>query len=294
MATVTERRVLTREPARTKLSRQSLLYHLLVGLASLVMVYPLLWLIGSSLKSSSEIFANMTSPIPRDFTLQNYVSGWSGFGGVTFTRFFLNSFFIAGVSSLGAVLSSAFVAFGFARILFVGKNIWFTLMLLTLMLPIQVQIIPQYIVFNKLGLINTYWPLLLPHFFGQAFFIFLMIQFIRGVPVDLDEAAEIDGASKFGIFFRIILPLLKPALVTAAIFSFYWTWDDFFGPLLYLSDPNRFTVSLALKNFADAQGQTNWGAIFAMSVLSLVPVFALFIAFQKYLVQGISTTGLKG
>ncbi len=294
MATVTERGVLTRERERTKLSKHSLLYHLLVGLASLVMIYPLLWLIGSSFKSPAEIFANMTSVIPRDFTLQNYVSGWSGFGGVTFTRFFLNSFFVAGVSTLGAVLSSAFVAFGFARIRFVGKNIWFTLMLLTLMLPIQVQIIPQYIVFNRLGLINTYWPLLLPHFFGQAFFIFLMIQFIRGLPVDLDEAAEIDGASKFGIFFRIILPLLKPALVTAAIFSFYWTWDDFFGPLLYLSNPRLFTVSLALKNFADAQGQTNWGAIFAMSVLSLVPVFALFIAFQKYLVQGISTTGLKG
>ncbi len=184
-------------------------------------------------------------------------------------------------------------AYGFARIRFAGSGFWFTIMLMTLMLPIQVQIIPQYIVFSKLEWINTFLPLIVPRFFGQAFFIFLMIQFIRGIPVDLDEAAEIDGAGKAGIFFRIILPLIKPALVTSGIFSFYWTWEDFFGPLLYLNAPDLYTVSLALKNFADPSTATNWGAIFAMSVLSLVPVFAIFVMFQKYLVQGISTTGLK-
>jgi multiple sugar transport system permease protein len=167
-------------------------------------------------------------------------------------------------------------------------------MLATLMLPAQVQIIPQYIVFSKLGWVNTYIPLILPHFFGAPFFIFMMVQFIRGIPIELDEAAEIDGCSKIGIFFRIILPLIKPALITAAIFAFYWSWDDFLGPLLYLNDPKLYTISLALRSFADPSSVTNWGGVFAMGVLGLVPILTLFILFQKYLVEGISTTGLKG
>jgi multiple sugar transport system permease protein len=293
MATLTSTRTSTRSGVERP-TRRSFLYHLCVGLFSLFMIYPLLWLIASSFKPREEIFTRATSLIPENPTLSNYIEGWSGFGGVTFTTFFLNSFIIAGVGTVAAVISSALVAYGFARIRFWGKNFWFICMLLTLMLPTQVQIIPQYIVFNRLDWINTFWPLLVPRFFGQAFFIFLMIQFIRGIPKELDEAAEIDGASKFGIFWRIILPLLTPALITSAIFSFYWTWDDFFGPLLYLSQPQLYTVSLALKNFADASGATNWGAIFAMSVLSLVPVFALFIIFQRYIVEGISTSGLKG
>lgn len=167
-------------------------------------------------------------------------------------------------------------------------------MLLTLMLPIQVQIIPQYIVFSWLDWINTFLPLLLPRFFGNAFFIFLIMQFIRGIPSELDEAAEIDGCSKIGIFFRIILPLIQPALVTAAIFSFYFTWEDFLTPLIYLTDIKLFTVSVALRSFADPSAATDWGAIFAMSSLSLVPVFIIFVLFQRYLVEGISTSGLKG
>lgn len=275
-------------------STRSLLYHLCVGLFSLFMIYPLLWLIASSFKPPEEIFTRATSLVPENFTLNNYGAGWAGFGGVSFATFFKNSFILAGIGTVAAVVSSALVAYGFGRLRFKGKSFWFTCMLLTLMLPTQVQIIPQYIVFSKLDWINTFLPLLVPRFFGQAFFIFLMIQFIRGIPHELDEAAEIDGASKFGIFVRIILPLLTPALITSAIFSFYWTWEDFFGPLLYLSDPKLYPVSLALKSFADGSGSTNWGAIFAMSVLSLIPVFLLFILFQRYLVEGISTTGLKG
>jgi multiple sugar transport system permease protein len=275
-------------------TKRSVVYHLCVGLFSLLMIYPLIWLIASSFKPREEVFRRATALIPENPTLSNYIDGWAGFGGVTFTTFFLNSFIISGVGTIAAVASSALVAYGFARLRFVGKKFWFTCVLLTLMLPTQVQIIPQYIVFSKLDWINTFLPLLVPRFFGQAFFIFLMIQFIRGIPRELDEAAEIDGAGKFGIFWRIILPLLAPAIITSAIFSFYWTWDDFFGPLLYLSQPQLYTVSLALKNFADASGATNWGAIFAMSVLSLIPVFALFVFFQRYIVEGISTSGLKG
>lgn len=276
-----------------KLAR-SVIYHAGVILLGYIMLYPILWLIASSLKATDEIWTNIASLIPQNLTFENYANGWAGFGGVTFATFFKNSFIIAGVSTIATVFSSAVVAYGFARIRFAGRTFWFTCMILTLMLPIQVQIIPQYIIFSWLGWINTFYPLLVPHFFGAPFFIFLIMQFIRGIPTELDEAAEIDGCSKVGIFFRIILPLIQPALITAAIFSFYWTWDDFLQPLIYLTNLKLFTVSVALRAFADPSAATDWGAVFAMSALSLVPVFVIFILFQKYLVEGISTSGLKG
>ena len=271
-----------------------IVFNLAICLAGLAMIYPLLWLAASSLKDRSEIWTNIASLIPNSPSLKNYISGWRGFGGITFATFYKNSFIYAGLGTLAAVFSSAFVAFGFARIRFPGKKVWFTCMLLTLMLPVQIQIIPRYIVFSKLGLINSFVPLLLPRCFGQVFFIFMIMQFIRGLPVELDEAAEIDGYSKAGIFFSIILPLIKPALVTAAIFSFYWTWGDFMTPLIYLNDPKMYTISVALRSFSDPAGATDWGAIFAMSFLSLIPVFIIFVLFQRYLVEGISTSGLKG
>lgn len=270
------------------------IYHLVVASLGYVMLYPILWLFASSFKGRAEIWTNVSSLIPQQFTLENYINGWRGFGGITFTTFYLNSFFYAGVGTLLAVAASAVVAYGFARISFTGRRFWFACMLSTLMLPVQVQIIPQYIVFSQLGWINTFYPLLLPRFGGQAFFIFMIMQFIRGIPRDLDEAAEMDGCGKGGIFFRIILPQITPALITAAIFSFYWTWEDFLSPLIYLNAPRLYTVSLALRAFADPSGTTDWGAIFAMSSLSLVPVFVIFILFQRFLVEGISTTGLKG
>ncbi|HEY0734018.1 MAG TPA: carbohydrate ABC transporter permease [Herpetosiphonaceae bacterium] len=285
-------------PTRSRLESQRRLKagatQLVIIFLGLFMIYPLLWLLASSFKDISEIFTRAGSLIPERFTWENYSIGWAGFGGISFATFFKNSFIIAIFSTIGSVLSSAVVAYGFARIPFAGRSFWFVLMLLTLMLPTQVQIIPQYIVFNKLGWINTFYPLIVPKFFGQAFFIFLMMQFIRGLPQELDEAAEIDGCGRFGMFWRIVLPLIKPALITSAIFSFYWTWEDFFGPLLYLNEPKLFPVSLALRAFSDPSAATNWGAIFAMSALSLLPAFILFLMFQKYLVQGISTTGLKG
>jgi len=258
------------------------------------MLFPILWMFGSSLKHETDIWVTMSSLIPRHPTLENYVKGWAGFGGISFTIFYRNSIFFATVATIASVASSACVAYAFAKIRFVGRGFWFTLMLITMMLPGQVLMIPQYIVFSKLNWINTFLPLLVPRFFGSAFFIFLMVQFMRGIPAELDEAAEIDGCSKIGIFFRIILPLVQPALITAAIFSFYWTWEDFIGPLLYLNEPRLYTVSLAIRSFSDMSGDTDWGSIFAMSSLSLLPVFVIFLAFQRYLVEGISTTGLKG
>ena len=269
-------------------------YHLLLLSTCFVMIYPILWMFSSSFKEEWDIWTNMASLLPVAPTLQNYVDGWKGFSSeLTFTTFFRNSFFYAGVGTLARVMSSALGAYALSRIRFWGRDFWFGVMMLTLMLPFQIVLIPQYILFNKLGWINTYLPLLLPRFCGDALFIFMMVQFMRGIPQDLTDAAEIDGCNRIGIFTRIILPLVRPVLITAGIFSFYWLWDDFFGPLVYLSDPKLYTVSLAIRAFADGSSDTNWGAILAMSSLSLVPVIAVFLVFQRYLVEGIATTGLK-
>lgn len=273
---------------------KSMVYHLFVGLLGLGMLYPILWMVAASFKESSEIWTNVGSLLPETLHFENYTNGWKGIGGITFTTYYKNSFIYAGFGTVFQVAASAVVAYGFARVDFAGKKIWFTLMLATLMLPDQVRMIPQYIVFDRLGWINTFYPLLLPRLGGAPFFIFMIVQFIRGIPNELDEAALIDGCSKGGVFFRIILPQLKPAIITATIFSFYWTWDDFMTPFIYMTRPELHTVSVALRSFSDPASATDWGAIFAMSSLSLLPVFIIFIFFQRYLVEGIATTGLKG
>ena len=272
----------------------AVIFHLVVASLGFLMVYPILWMIASSLKPSSEIWTNQASLIPSTLQFSNYVNGLRGFGGVRFTVFFRNSFIIVIISTLGQVMSSALVAYGFARISFKFKKPLFACVIVTLMLPSQILAIPQYIMFQFFGWIDTWNPLIVPSFFGLPFFIFLIFQFIQSIPRDLDEAAYIDGCSKYTIFTRIILPMIVPALVTSAIFSFYWKWDDFFMPLLYLQSLRKYPVSLALKMFADPGAVSDWGAMFAMSSLSLVPVMILFFSFQKYLVEGISTTGLKG
>lgn len=272
----------------------TLLYHAFIWIFGFFMLYPVLWLISSSFKGHADIFQRAHHLIPTQWEFSNYIEGWKGFGGISFAVFFKNSFIVATLTTIGQVVSSAFVAYGFSRIRFKGKKILFGCMITTMLLPSQVLIIPQYIMFSKLGWINSFKPLIVPAFFGLPFFIFLMMQFIQGIPKELDESATIDGCNHMGIFLRIIIPLLVPALMTSAIFAFYWRWQDFFGPLLYLQTPTKYTVSLALRMFSDPAAVTNWGAMFAMSALSLVPVIILFIAFQKYIVEGISTSGLKG
>ena len=167
-------------------------------------------------------------------------------------------------------------------------------MMITLMLPAQILQIPQYVLFNKIGMLGTKLPMILPFFLGSSFFIFMAMQFVAGLPYELYEAAKIDGCSIYGIFGKIILPLLTPAFVTITIFSFYWRWDDFFGPLLYTTRENQYTVSIALKLFTDPEGVSKWGPMFAMATLSVIPVLIIFFTCQKYIVEGISTTGLKG
>lgn len=257
------------------------------------MLYPLLWMLSSSFKPSGQIF-DEPSLWPSTFVLDNYARGWTLFA-VSFGTFFKNSFIVAIGSVIGSVASSSLAAFAFARINFRFKRFWFALMLGTIMLPGHVLIVPEYILFLKLGWVNTFLPLIVPRFLAtNAFFIFLIIQFIRGIPRDLDDAAKIDGASMFRIYWDIVLPLSLPALATTAIFSFLWSWDDFFSQLLYLSDVKTYTVPLGLRLFIDSTTSSSWGPLFAMSILSLIPLFAIFILFQRLIIQGISTSGLKG
>lgn len=279
--------------ARKRIYR--ILYHIVVCSIGLVMIYPLVWMVASSFKPTSTIFQTAGSLFAGEFTLDNYRNGWKGIGSFTFGTFFRNSFFITITATIGTLVSSSFVAYGFSRCRFRGKKLLFAAMLVTMMLPAQVLMIPQYLWYQKLGWVGSYNPLIIPYFFAtQGFFTYLIKNFIDGIPRELDEAATIDGCSYYGVFLRIVLPLTVPALITSAIFSFMWRWDDFLSALLYVSSTAQYPVCLALKLFCDPSSSSDYGAMFAMSTLSILPAVLIFIFFQKYLVEGISTSGLKG
>lgn len=280
---------------KEKRAVKAVIYHILVFAVGLVMIYPLIWMVMSSFKPTNTIFQTAGSLIPETFTFENYINGWKGFAKVTFATFFKNSLFISVVATIGTVISSAIVAYGFARFKFKGKKLLFSAMLLSMMLPAQVLMIPQYLWYQKLNWVGSYMPLIVPYFFAiQGFFVYLISNFISGIPRDLDEAAKIDGCSYVSIFTKIILPLIKPALVTAGIFSFMWRCDDFLSALLYVNKSAKYPVSLALKLFCDPGSSSDYGAMFAMASLSILPSVLIFIFFQRYLVEGISTSGLKG
>jgi multiple sugar transport system permease protein len=261
-------------------------------LVSLVMLYPLLWMIAGSFRPPEDVFQEaglwVSDPQPG-----NYSDGWQALEH-PFGHYLVNSVVIVALSIAGNLISCALAAYAFARMRFRGRRLLFAIMLVSIMLPLHVVIVPQYVLFSQLGWVNTIVPLVLPKFLAtDAFFVFLMVQFIRGIPRELDEAAQIDGAGHLRTFVSIILPLMLPALATTAIFTFIWTWNDFFTPLIYLTSPDAFTVPVALRTFVDASGQTAWGSLFAMSVVSLVPVFLAFLVGQRWLVKGIATTGIK-
>jgi len=274
---------------------KELIYHLLVAFGALVMVYPLLWMVLSSFKPTDMVLPTAAKLIPDTWTLANYVQGWKGFMGYTFGTFFANSFFIALTSTFGTLLSSSFVAYALQRLKFKMRGLLFVLVLSTMMLPAQILMIPQFMWYRHLNWVGTYFPMILPYFFAiQGFFVYLIMNFIGGIPKSLDEAAKIDGCSYYGIFFRIILPLIVPALVTSAIFSFIWRWDDYLSALLYVNRANMRPVSLALQLFNDPSSGSDIGSTLAMSTLSIVPATIIFLIFQKSLVEGIASTGIKG
>lgn len=262
-------------------------------LLSITMLYPLLWMLRSSVVPEEEIF---TSPslVPHSITVENYPAGWEanppGFG-----RFLINSIIVCVGAVLGNLVSCTLAAYAFARLRFPLKTALFAIMLMTVMLPTHATLIPQYVIFSGLGWVNSYLPLIVPKLLAtDAFFIFLLVQFMRGIPRELTEAAEIDGCGHWRIFSRIILPLTGPALATTAVFTFIWTYEDFLAPLIYLADINMYTVPLGLRMFMNAMGHSSYGQLFAMSVVSLVPVFLVFVFFQRQLVEGVATAGLKG
>ena len=280
---------------KTKQLIGKIAYHVIVCGLGLIMIYPLVWMVMSSFKETNTIFTTAGQLIPSKFVFENYVNGWKGFAKVSFATFFKNSLFISIIATFGTVISSAVVAFGLARCKFPGRRILFVAMLLSMMLPAQVLMIPQYLWYQKLGWVGSYKPLIIPYFFAiQGFFVYLMINFIEGIPRELDEAAKIDGCSYYSIFARIILPLISPALITASIFSFMWRWDDFLSALLYVNESAKYPVSLALKLFSDPGSSSDYGAMFAMATISILPAVTMFICLQKYLVEGIATSGLKG
>ncbi|RCK70192.1 carbohydrate ABC transporter permease [Desertihabitans brevis] len=278
--------------ARRERRRSDVLRHAGLILFGLVMLYPLVWMAVSAFKPSNLVLTD-PSIIPTELTLQNFRDGWNS-ANQPFWVFYGNSLVVAVCCIIGNLFSCSLTAYALARLDFRAKKTYFAIVLVSVMLPMHVVVIPQYIVFSQLGLVNTFVPLILPKFLAtDAFFIFLMVQFIRGIPRELDQAAWLDGAGPFRTFWFVVFPLMRPALVTTAIFTFIWTWNDFFGQLIYLTESSVFTVPVALNSLVDSQTQSGIGMLLAMSVLSLVPILAFFAFAQKYLIRGISTTGLK-
>ncbi|MGL5949884.1 MAG: carbohydrate ABC transporter permease [Cetobacterium sp.] len=270
------------------------LYSILIVIGT-IMIYPLLWMVGGAFKSNAEIFSSI-SIIPKgEIVLDSFTKAWSGIGSHTFTRYFANTFMIVITKTIFTVISSVFIAYGFARFEYPYKKILTAILIATLMLPESVLFVPQYVMFKQFGWIDTYKPLTIPFIFGtHTFFIFMMIQFFRGIPKDLDEAAIIDGCNYFQVLFHILVPVIKPAIITTFLIQFIWSFNDFLNPLLYVYSVEKYPISLALRMSMDLGAAVQWSEIMALSVLATIPPIVLFLFTQKYFVEGISTSGLKG
>jgi multiple sugar transport system permease protein len=266
------------------------LTYLALTIGTVVFILPFVWMISSSLKPVADIFEIPVRIIPRTFRLQNYTEA---FHTKPFNLFYLNSTKITVLSIIGSIISCSLAGYAFARLKFWGRNLLFIGLLASMMLPFQVTIIPLFLIFRQVKALNTHWPLILPTFFGTAFFVFLMRQYFLTLPGELEEAAIVEGASYARVFAQIFLPLAKPALVTLAIFEFQNTWNELFNPLVYLNTMSKFTVSLGLAQYSDEMGE-NWHLMMAGAVTSTVPPIIVFFLFQRYFVEGIALTGLKG
>lgn len=285
--------IAVRASVRRWRTARPVIFHAVLIVVTLVMIYPLVWMVASSFKPTNEIFSQ-PGLLPRKFHPSNYAEGWRGVG-TGFDIFVENSMFISIAAIIGNVFSCSLAAYAFARLNFTGRRVVYGIMLVTLMLPTHVTLVPQYILFNKLGWVNTFYPLFVPHFFAvDAFFVLLLVQFIRSLPRELDEAARLDGCNPWRTFRYIIFPLLRPALITTVIFTFIWTYNDFFKQLIYLNDVQLFTVPLGLRQFLDSTGDSSWGPMLAMSTVALLPPLVLFITFQRQIVDGVATSGIKG
>lgn len=277
-----------------KRGRKALTYLLLV-LLGFAMVYPLLWMLGASFKQNDEIFASLSLVPQKEWVWTAYRDGWNSIGNATFSLFFVNTFRMVIPTVIFTLVSSTMVAYGFARFRFPGKKLLFTCMIAILMLPNAVIMIPKYILFRNLGWLDSYKPFIIPSIFASsAFLVFMLLQFFRGLPRELDESARIDGCGSMRILVQILVPLCKPALFSAGLFQFIWTWNDFFNVLVYINSVPKYTLALGLRMTLDTQGDVAWNEIMAMSVVSILPCVVLFFSTQKYFVEGIATTGMKG
>ena len=258
-----------------------------------IMLYPLLWMIGSSFKTNAEIFSSVGF-IPKSLNFDNYVKGWETSTEYSFTTYFINTFKILVPKVFFTIISTVITAYAFARFKIPGKKILFGILIGTLLLPEIVVRIPQYLIYKQFGWLDTYLPLIVPSAFGvDAFFVFMLVQFFRGIPKDLEEAAEIDGCNTFQTLIYVLVPVLKPAIISVALFQFMWTMNDFMSPLIYLSSVEKYPVSIALKISMDASAAVEWNKILAMSVIVLLPSLIIFFFAQKYFVDGVSSSGLK-
>ncbi|MEN9890843.1 MAG: hypothetical protein RLY78_1138 [Pseudomonadota bacterium] len=260
----------------------------------LVMLYPMIWLIGASFKSNSEIFTEIGFlPSRLDFTA--YAKGWKTSTEYTFATYFLNSFLITIPRIIVTVISCVLVAYAFARFEFFGKKFLFSVMVGTMMLPLIILRLPQYLMFKEFGWLDTYLPMIVPSAFAtDTFFVFMLVQFLRGIPRDMEEAAQIDGCNALQLLWHIIVPLLKPAIISVIVFQFIWTMNDFMGPLIYLSTVEKYPVSLALKMSIGATEEVEWANVIAISAVALIPSVLVFFAAQKHFIEGASSSGVKG
>ena len=278
----------------TKKTVKTILSYLVIAVIGLVLLYPILWMFFAAFKTNDEIFGS-TKLLATHYSFQNFIDGWRGSGTMTYAVYFWNTFRLVIPVTLLTLVSSTLVAYGFARFNFPFKKALFSLLIATLMLPNAVIIIPRYTLFAKFGWIDTYIP-----FYALAalacypFFIFMLVQFLRGIPRDLDESAYIDGCGTFHTLMQIILPLMKPSLFSAALFQFMWTYNDYFNSLIFINSGKKYTVSLALRLSLDSESVINWGKIMATSFVVVLPLILLFFMAQKYFVEGIATSGLKG
>jgi oligogalacturonide transport system permease protein len=279
---------------KTKKITKKILAYLFLIAFGFIMIYPLIWLFFSSFKPNEEIFGSINL-FPKKIIWDSFINGWKGSVQFSFSVFFINSFKLVIPVVFFTLISSILVAYGFARFTFPFRNILFGLMISTLMLPHAVIIIPRYLIFKNLGWINSYLPFTIPALFAcYPFFVFMLVQFFRGIPKELDESAIIDGCNSFKILTHIILPLSKPALFSVGIFQFIWTWNDFFNSLIFINSVKKFTIPLGLRMSLDVTSSANWNEILAMSMVSIIPCVLIFFFAQRYFVEGIATTGLKG
>ena len=269
---------------------KTILTHAFLIVFGITFMLPFVWMVSSSLKPNVDIFELPVRLIPKTYRLENYVEATNA---IPFWQYLWNSTYYTIFATIGAVLSNTFIAYGFARVRWRGRNVLFIIVIATMMLPFQVRMIPLYILFAKIGWLNSFLPLIVPNFFGNAFYIFLMRQFMMTLPKELDDAARIDGASEWGIFWRIAVPLSKPAILTVAIFEIIHTWHDFIGPLVYLRHPTKYTLSIGLRLYFTQYG-AEWGLLMAAAAMFTIPMVIFFFFAQRSFIEGITLTGLKG